>query len=98
MIALFLAFQIFKYSHPTHYKFNDRFIVGNTIENIEAEYGPLKSVGNTLDGLKVGRYLAEKGTASFGAQAMGYSDVDVYYYIYFDSSGIAEKVRLKRIA
>ena len=52
----------------------------------------------TLDGLKIGRYLAEKGTASFWAQVMGDSDVDVYYYIFFDNAGIAEKIRLIRIA
>ena len=39
-LTLFLSIKIFQYNHPTHYKFNDRFIIGNTIENIEAEYGP----------------------------------------------------------
>ena len=97
-LTLFLSIKIFQYNHPTHYKFNDRFIIGNTIENIEAEYGPLEFEGYTLDGLKIGRYLAEKGTANFGAQVMGYSDSDVYYYIFFDNAGIAEKIRLIRIA
>ena len=97
-LTLFLSIKIFQYNHPTHYKFNDRFIIGNTIENIEAEYGPLDFKGYTLDGLKVGRYLAEKGTASFWAQVMGDSDVDVYYYIYFDVEGIAKEVYLGRIA
>lgn len=71
---------------------------GTPSKILKQNMAPWNLNGYTLDGLKIGRYLAEKGTANFGAQVMGYSDLDVYYYIYFDNAGIAEKIRLKRIA
>ena len=37
--ALVLSIGIYWYFHPTHYKFNDRFIIGNTKEKIIEKYG-----------------------------------------------------------
>ena len=39
LIVLILSIGIYWYFHPTHYKFNDRFIIGNTKENIIEKYG-----------------------------------------------------------
>ena len=39
IIALVLSIGIFWYYHPTYYKYNDHFIIGNTAEEIIEEYG-----------------------------------------------------------
>lgn len=40
VLAVFaLSIGAFWYFHPTHYKFNDRFIIGNTKESILKKYG-----------------------------------------------------------
>ena len=38
-VVLVLSIGVFWYLHPTHYKFNDRFIIGNTKEKIIEKYG-----------------------------------------------------------
>lgn len=38
-IVLVLLIGVYWCFHPTHYKFNDRFIIGNTKENIIEKYG-----------------------------------------------------------
>ncbi len=38
-IVLVLSICVYWYFHPTHYKFNDRFIIGNLKDNIIEKYG-----------------------------------------------------------
>lgn len=38
-MVLVLSIGAYWYFHPTHYKFNDRFIIGNTKKNIIEKYG-----------------------------------------------------------
>lgn len=52
IVIVFTGIKIFQYYHPTYYKFNDRFVIGNSIENIEERYGPLDFVGYTIRWIK----------------------------------------------
>lgn len=92
---VFSGMKIFQYYHPTYYKYNDRFIIGNSIENIEDRYGPLQFEGYTTDGLRVGRYFADEGVPDIDIAALWRPTYDLYYYIYFNADGIAQKVDLK---
>lgn len=95
IIAAVICVQIFFYYHPTHYKFNDRFILGNTRENIEEKYGKLELYANSGEYAMVGRYLAEKGYPDITLESfLGAPMYDRYYSIYFDENGIAQKVEL----
>ena len=38
-IVLVLSIGVYWCFHPTHYKFNDRFIIGNSKDNIIEKYG-----------------------------------------------------------
>ena len=39
ILIVVALFGVFKYFRPTHFAYNDRFIVGNTQEKIEEKYG-----------------------------------------------------------
>ena len=39
LVVLVVSIGMFWYYHPTHYRYNDRFILGNTEENIVERYG-----------------------------------------------------------
>lgn len=96
LIALtFSGIRIFQYYHPTYYKFNDRFIIGNSIENIEDRYGPLEFAGYTSDGLKIGRYFADEGVPDIDIASLWSPTYDLWYDIYFDENHIAQKVSLE---
>ena len=41
---------IFFYYHPTHYKYNDRFIIGNTADEIIERYGEFSQAPRSLLG------------------------------------------------
>lgn len=100
IVMVFTGIKIFQYYHPTYYKFNDRFVIGNSIENIEERYGPLDFVGYTSDGLKTMRYFAEEGSPAFFHISVFWHPAYTtwYYYIYFDENDIAQKVELKEFA
>ena len=48
MILLVLSIGIFHYYHPTHYKFNDRFIIGKTEEDMAMRLYTLLREAETL--------------------------------------------------
>lgn len=89
----FLAFSIgvWAFYHPTHYKFNDRVIIGNTEENIVDRYGAFsKSRYNEADEITYGAYMVQDNTPEL---IMSYDD-SLWYEIYFEN-GIAVRVRLQ---
>lgn len=82
---------VFGYYHPTHYKFNDRFIIGNSEENIVEKYGEFSKSQLNDDGkLYRGTYMIHGDTKEL---AMSY-DNSLWYEIYFEN-GIAVSVRLQ---
>lgn len=92
IITLSLAIGIFWYYHPTYYKYNDRFIIGNTAEQIIEEYGEFFVVRRNKAGkMSCGVYKIRDNTPQL---IMSY-DNSLWYEIYFEN-GIAVSVRLQR--
>ena len=59
VVVLVLSIGIYWHCHPTHYKFNDRFIIGNTEEKIIEKYGEFVYTKNDENGeLIYGEYVA----------------------------------------
>lgn len=81
---------VFKYYHPTHYSFNDRFIIGNTEENIVKKYGEFYNKSKTADGQTIVTYKIRDNTPEL---IMSY-DNSLWYEIYFED-GIATEVKLR---
>ncbi len=82
---------IFRYLHPTHFAYNDRFILGNVKEAIVNRYGEFSreytSESNTL--VKA-EYQIRDNTPEL---IMSY-DNSLWYEIYFQD-GVAVKVALR---
>ncbi len=85
VIAVFVvAIGSFWYCHPTHYRYNDRFIIGSTIEQIEEKYGEMYRWYNPDDELEpIGLYHIKK---------VNY-DLHRFYHIRFEND-IAVEVQL----
>lgn len=82
---------IFKYYHPTHFKYNDRFIIGNTEQEIIQKYGEFDRISKNNDNKTVkGTYMIRDDTPEL---IMGY-DNSLWYNIIFEN-GIAVNVYLQ---
>ena len=92
VVLIVVAFIcIFKYYHPTHYAYNDRFIIGNTQEKIEEKYGKFDGARTNNDGvITYGVYMIRDNTPEL---IMGYDD-SLWYEIYFENS-VAVEVKLR---
>ena len=91
VVILAVAIGIFWYYHPTHVNFNDRFILGNTEENIVERYGAFASIRRNEAGeITRGVYMIRDNTPEM---IMGY-DNSLWYEIYF-KNGVAVSVRLQ---
>ena len=83
---------VFKYFHPTHFAYNDRFIIGNTQEKIIEKYGDFYGTSTNDDGeITYGVYMIRDNTPEL---IMGYDD-SLWYEVYFEN-GIAVKVELRK--
>jgi hypothetical protein len=81
----------FNYYHPTHFAYNDRFIIGNTQEKIIEKYGEFNGTRTNNDGnISYGVYMIRDNTPEL---IMSY-DNSLWYEIYFED-GIAVKVKLR---
>ncbi len=91
-ILIIVAFiGIFKYYHPTHFAYNDRFIIGSTQDKIVEKYGEFDGARENADGdITCGIYKIRDNTHEL---FMGYDD-SLWYEIYFEK-GIAVKVELR---
>lgn len=86
-VVLIIAFcgGVFWYYHPTHYKFNDRFIIGSTKQEITERYGePYSTEESRMT------YMIRDNTPEL---IMSYDD-SLWYEIYFED-GIAENIKLR---
>ena len=92
-ILIVVAFIcVFKYYHPTHFLYNDRFIIGNTQEKIIEKYGEFNGTRTNNNGeTTYGVYMIRDNTPEL---IMGYDD-SLWYEIYFED-GIAVKVELRK--
>ena len=91
IILLVVSIGIFRYYHPTHYKFNDRFIIGKTEEDIVERYGEFtKSHRNESGEITYGTYMIRDNTPEW---IMSY-DNSLWYEVYFEN-GIAKEIRLQ---
>lgn len=105
LLMLSLILVVFFYYHPTYYKFNDRFIIGSSIDEIVERYGPFDGIDfNNREAYD--KYAETKEYSINEVCSIRYSArekvVDflgttppVYYEIFFDSlDGIATRVSL----
>ena len=93
IVLLVVAFLcVFKYYHPTHFAYNDRFVIGNTQEKIVEKYGEFYGTLKNNDGeITCGIYMIRDDTPEL---IMGY-DNSLWYEIYFEN-GIAARVELRQ--
>ena len=92
VVLIVVAFIcVFKYYHPTHFAYNDRFIIGNTQEKIEEKYGEFYCVRKNDNGrITRGIYMIRDNAPEW---IMSYDD-SLWYEIYFED-GVAVKVELR---
>ncbi len=95
LLLLIISISIFKYYHPTHFLFNDKFVIGSTQEQIVEKYGEFTFVttytsitDNEL--ITKGVYIIRDDTPEL---IMSY-DNSLWYEVYF-KNGIAFKVKLR---
>lgn len=89
IIATFIC--VFKYYHPTHFAYNDRFILGNTQERIKEKYGDFHETRTSNEGnITCGVYMIRDNTPEW---IMSYDD-SLWYEVYFEN-GIAVEVKLR---
>ena len=88
---LLLCGGIFRYFHPTHITFNDRFVLGNTANAITERYGEFdRTYENKSLSLVKAEYMIRDNTPEL---IMSY-DNSLWYEIYFQD-GVAVKVNLR---
>ena len=91
ILIVVVSICIFKYYHPTHFAYNDRFIIGNTQERIIEKYGEFYSTQKNSDGeITRGTYMIRDNTPEL---IMSYDD-SLWYEIYFEN-GKAVEVKLR---
>ena len=91
IIVLALSMGIFCYYHPTHYQYNDRFIIGKTEEEIVGRYGEFTiSHRNESEEITYGTYMIHDNTPEL---IMSYDD-SLWYEIHF-KNGIATEISLQ---
>ena len=88
VVGLLIAIGIgaFWYCHPTHFAYNDRFVLGSTKAQIKARYGTFYA-----EGTDVCTYMIRDDTPEW---IMGY-DNSLWYEIYFED-GVAVEVALRK--
>ena len=91
ILIVVVSICIFKYYHPTHFAYNDRFIIGNTQEKIIEKFGEFYSTHKNSDGeITRGTYMIRDNTPEL---IMSY-DNSLWYEIYFED-GKAVRVNLR---
>ena len=96
IVALSAAAMVsmFFIEHPTHYKYNDSFVIGNTPENIAMRYGEFDKLLKNEDGniFYAGYMIRDDFYARLCHFFFGLDDFPIYQ-IYF-RDGVADKVQL----
>ncbi|NTW96673.1 MAG: hypothetical protein HGB31_08655 [Erysipelotrichaceae bacterium] len=88
-LILLIVGGFYWYDHPTHFKYNDRFIIGNQVSSIIDKYGKFDKIfyveDSTTEIYSAG-YIVEDAKVSFFG-----TSIEKYYMIYF-KDGIAISV------
>lgn len=96
IILLITVAFVYWRSHPTHYKFEDGWVMGNNKEEIVKRYGLFDKLnyktknGKETDIIYSAGYLVKKGDF--------YSSLptpEQYYLIYFDEQGVAIDITIR---
>ncbi len=92
VLSILIVLSSYWYTHPTHYRFCDKFIIGNTADKIEEKYGKFsRTFKNDATGeISTSAYLVKKADYSFKG-----SGTPQFYIISFDENDIAYKVSLE---
>lgn len=91
LCVLLVCGGIFWYLHPTHFAYNDRFILGNVKEKITDRYGEFsREYKDESNALIKAEYQIRDNTPEL---IMSY-DNSLWYEIYFQD-GVAVKVALR---
>lgn len=102
IIIVTTVFFLFKRYYSTYPWYNDRFVIGNTAENIEAKYGKFDRISYPLpdsEYFMLGEYCVKKGVDDFDWYlGHGKAPIDIYYRVCFDENGIARKVTIHKVA
>lgn len=90
-LICFTIMSFFWYFHPTHYKYNDRFIVGRSAKQIVERYGEFDKVFYSDEGTEISAagYVTEPAKVGFLGTSW-----PKYYMIRF-SEGIAVSVEIE---
>lgn len=77
--------------HPTDYRYNDHFVMGNTMDAITAKYGAFDKVftSDTNVITHAGYVIQEQKVGPLG------TTYEKYYWITFDSDGIAIHISIQ---
>lgn len=86
-----VSIGLFRYYYPTHYPYNDRFVLGSSPEEITKRYGEFDRVMKNINGkLSTGEYMICDNTPEL---VMSY-DNSLWYIISFEN-GIATGIELR---
>lgn len=84
----FASIGIYWYKHPTHYLYEDDWIIGKDADQIEQRYGSYDINWETIYGSLIKGYCVKPSTTDWWGDATW----PEYYMIYFDKNGKAYKV------
>ncbi len=91
VLLLAAIIAVFRYTYPTHFSFNDRFVLGSTQAQIVEKYGAFDSAMWDENGdLVRGAYMIHDNTPEW---IMSYDD-SLWYDVYFEND-VAVEVRLR---
>lgn len=81
-VVLLLCYVLLSLSHPTYYKYNDWWIIGRSVEEVEKRYGFF----DIEDGCRKGYFIG------YDDGWVMPSFLPEYYWIEFDNEGLAVEV------
>lgn len=82
LLLVVLSFVIYYFHHPTYYKYNDIWIVGSSISDIQEKYGEFDLTTDSYVAYYI--YTDNKGFLP--------DHLKHYYYIYYDNNGVVYQV------
>ncbi len=93
LLACVIGIGAFWYYHPTHFAYNDRFVLGSTEAAIVERYGEFNTKFSDDEGnIHRGFYMIRDNTPE-----LFFDDIDnsLWYEVYFED-GVAVKIELRK--